>query len=290
MDIFPPRLVLCPTDFSPLATLALRYGANLAACAEPRGRVLALHADPLEAPPYFTARQEEDLASEIERSRQAAQHFLEEHVRETVDLPVPVESQVVQGAPVPAILRVARERGADLIALGTHGRSGMSHLMLGSVAERILAEAPCPVLTVRERAASGEPRAFAVERLICPVDFSEVSLLALGQAATVARCFRAELLAVHVAEVRGSQPPTGEEAGRLCDWIPEAVRVSCSLKEVVRRGNPAEQIIGLAAESRADLIVLGAQHRRFLDTTVLGTTVVRVTRHAPCPVLTVVRR
>ena len=74
---------------------------------------------------------------------------------------------------------------------------------------------------------------------------------------------------------------------RLRAWLPEAVRAEYALEPLVRHGNAAEEVILLARETGADLIVVGAQHQRFVDTTVLGVTTERVTRHALCPVLVV---
>jgi nucleotide-binding universal stress UspA family protein len=65
-----------------------------------------------------------------------------------------VETKIVEGFPPEEILEQARHVGADLIAMGTHGRSGLDRLVLGSTAERVLANAPCPILTVRDAPAS----------------------------------------------------------------------------------------------------------------------------------------
>ena len=74
---------------------------------------------------------------------------------------------------------------------------------------------------------------------------------------------------------------------RLCDWVPQEVRGRCQISEVVGRGNPAEQIILMAREHSADLIVMGAQHRPFLEFTTLGTTTERVMRHSLASVLVI---
>ena len=79
-----------------------------------------------------------------------------------------------------------------------------------------------------------------------------------------------------------------EEA--LCDWIPSTVQAYCTVRPVVRRGHAAEEILKMAAEGSADLLVIGAQHRPLLETTIFGTTSIRVIRHAPVPVLAVVGR
>jgi nucleotide-binding universal stress UspA family protein len=76
---------------------------------------------------------------------------------------------------------------------------------------------------------------------------------------------------------------------RLQSWLPAEARSEFTMQAVVRRGDAASEVIDLAREGTADLVVIGAQHRRFVDATVLGVTTVRVTRHAPCPVLVVPR-
>jgi nucleotide-binding universal stress UspA family protein len=178
-----------------------------------------------------------------------------------------------------------------LIVMGTHGRSGISRVMLGSVTERVMRETSRPVLTVRQKKGSAAPPVPAsIKNLLCPVNFNEVSRQVILQAAAVAECFGAVLTVLHIIEPHLSQTVVEAEAGRLSNWIPSQLRQACELKEVVLKGNPAEQILSTASSSGSDMIVLGAQHKRFFDSTVLGTTTVRVMRHAPCPVLTVVQR
>ena len=126
--------------------------------------------------------------------------------------------------------------------------------------------------------------------MLCPINYTDVALKALEHAVGVTKCFEAELLVLHVIESHSTDVKKEEEHERLCAWIPGSIRSRCSLKEIVRQGDAAEEIIEMASSASCDMIILGAQHKRFYDTTVLGTTTIRVTRHAPCPVLTVVRK
>lgn len=108
--------------------------------------------------------------------------------------------------------------------------------------------------------------------------------------ASVAEAFEARLTAVCAIEEEEVQPAELQRAEELLrDWLPSVPALKFSVQAVVRHGNAAEQVLGLAREAAVDLIVIGAQHRRFADTSVLGVTTVRVTRHAPCPVLVVPR-
>ncbi len=287
MEQFHPRLILCPTDFSDLATTAVIYGRDVAACFG--ARLLVMYADPFLPPPYFTVEQLPDITKALDRSRQVARDHLQRYVREHIGETVEVETRVVEDHAVSAIVQTAEREPVDLIVMGTHGRNGIRRLMLGSVTERVLRETSRPVMTIRPRPAAVERSLLPLRRVLCPVNFTDVAAAALAHAAAVARCFGAELVVLHVLEPSGSALVEETAADTLCRWIPQQVRAQCELRELVRRGDAAEQIITAAEALGSDLIVLGAQHQRFFDTTVIGTTTVRVTRHAPIPVLTVVR-
>jgi nucleotide-binding universal stress UspA family protein len=288
MELFQPRCILCPTDFSEPATLALYYGKHLADCFD--ARLVVLYADPFTPPPYFTSGQMEDLAKTIERFKGAALEYLNRYIREHLGGSGKVDRMVAESQAVPAILLAAGEKKADMIVMGTHGRSGINRLMLGSVTEKILHETDRPVLTVRGKTGRAELPKVSIQQVLCPVNYTEVALKALEHAVEMSECFEAELLVLHVIESQSTDIKDEDEHHRLCAWIPEGVRARCSLKEIVRRGDAAEQIIEVASSTHCDMIVAGAQHKRFHDTTVLGTTTIRITRHAPCPVLTVIRK
>ena len=288
MELFQPKLILCPTDFSESATLALQYGKHLADCFG--ARLIVLYADPFSPPPYFTSAHLEDLAKTIEYSKGAAREYLARYVGEHIGGPSAVEVVVAENQTVPAILLTAEEKKADMIVMGTHGHSGINRLMLGSVTEKVLHQTDCPVLTVREKKGAAELSRVLIQQVLCPINYTEVALKALEHAVGISQCFDAELLVLHVIESHSTDIKEKDEHGRLCEWIPDDIRSRCSLKEIVRRGDAAEQIIEVASSASCDMIVLGAQHKHFHDTTVLGTTTIRVTRHAPCPVLTVVQK
>jgi nucleotide-binding universal stress UspA family protein len=286
MELFQPKRILCPTDFSEPATLALHYGKHMANCFD--ARLVVLYADPFSPPPYFTSGQVESLFEEMERSKGAAHEYLIRYVKEHIGDLSEIEMVVVQNEPVPAILNAAEQAKAGLIVMGTHGRSNFRRFLLGSVAEKILHETDRPVLTVREKKGGGATSKVSIQHVLCPVNYTEVASKALEHAVAVSNCLGADLLALHVIESHAEDVTDEGEHARLCSWVPDETRARCSLKEIIRRGNAAEQIIEMASSTACDLIVLGAEHKRFSDTTVIGTTTLRVTRHAPCPVLTVV--
>lgn len=288
MEAFQPKFILCPTDFSEPATLALHYGKQMADCFG--AQLIVLYANPFTPPPHFTAGQVEELAKTIEHSKEAAHEYLVRYTRKHVGERTLFEGLVVEGDVVPAILRASEERSVDLIVKGSHGRSGINRLMLGSVTERILHETDRPVLPVREKKGTAEPSRVSIQQVLCPINYTEVALKALEHAVGISKCFGSELLVLHVIESQSTDINKKDEHGHLCAWVPSEIRSRCSLKEIVRRGDAAEKIIEMAQDQAIDLIVQGSQHKRFSDTTVIGTTTVRVTRHAPCPVLTVIRK
>lgn len=288
METFQPKFILCPTDFSEPATVGLQYGKHLSGCFD--ARLVVLYADLFSPPPYFTSGQVEDLAKTIERFKGAAHEYLTRYVSEHIGRSSEVEMVVAENQTVPAILLTAEEKKVGLIVMGTHGRSGINRLMLGSVTEKILHETDRPVLTVREKKGAAELSGVSIQQVLCPINYTEVALKALEHAVAISKCFGAELLVLHVIEPHSTGIKEKDEHGRLCAWIPDDIRSRCSLKEIVRRGDAAEQIIEVVSSARCDMIVLVGQHKHFHDTTVLGTTTIRVTRHAPCPVLTVIRK
>ncbi len=129
--------ILIPTDFSPTADAALAYAAKLSAKTG-AAALIALH---VVSPVYYL--EAADLALLLREAREVAQRALD-RLR-----PVPSRTLLVNGVPHEAIVETARSVGADLIVMGTHGRSGLQRLVLGSVAENVLRHAPCPVLTLR---------------------------------------------------------------------------------------------------------------------------------------------
>lgn len=143
------KKILCPVDFSDVSMSALRLAKSI--CTQFDGTLVAVYVvEPIVAPTDFTygsltSGELEDRL--VERSRQS----LAEVVK-TLDLK---EAQVIQrverGRASAEVVRVAGEEKVDLIVIGTHGYTGMAHVLLGSTAERVIRKAPCPVLTVRPK-------------------------------------------------------------------------------------------------------------------------------------------
>jgi nucleotide-binding universal stress UspA family protein len=257
--------------------LARAFGAELT----------ALHARQIEVPLYFTMTQVTALKSQLRKSAKASRDYLESFVAEYLPEGVTSSLAAPEGEPVAGILKALKETKSGLLVMSTHGRTGLTRLRMGSVAESVLRQVSIPVLTVGPHVRASATRG-NIRRVLCPVNYSPLSRHALEHAASVAEKTEAELLITHVLE-DASQTPDAEKARQvLCDWVPGPLRDRCSLREVVRHGHAAEQIILEARDSRADLLVIGAQRRSFLGSLLFGSTTESVIRGSSAPVLSVI--
>jgi nucleotide-binding universal stress UspA family protein len=166
--------------------------------------------------------------------------------------------RVEEGDASQAILRVAQSTGSGLIIMGTHEPTGLSRLTLGSVTEQVLHKSNIPVLMIRPT-----DRVAGISKILCAVNDSEVSQRTLKHAAKLAKCMGARLTVIHVLEAEGRRAIPD-----LCAWIAQQDRPNSEIEEVTRHGHPVEQIIRSAAELDADLLVVGVEHKLFLDKTV----------------------
>jgi len=285
MLTFQPKKILVPTDFSDLATWALQYAKEMASRFS--STLTVVYADRFGPAEYLEISP--DYYDDLPSLKRKAEETLTNYTTEQLPLMMKRESEVVIDFPVPAILHAAEARDVDLIVMGTHGRTGWRRALLGSITEGVLRGSDRPVLTARYTEAE-ESSEFSFHRVLCPVNFTEIAHSALDHAASVACAFDAELIVAHVVESPDQVIQKDELLSNLRDWIPAEVRDRCDYKELVLRGNAAEQIIEFARTMDIDLITIGAQHQRFSDTTIIGTTTERITRHADCPVLTISRR
>ncbi len=288
MSISGLNTILCPVDFSELSALALKYASDFRKCSG--GELLVMFANPFLPPPQLSATQMDQLMEAWRESKVATEGYLVSFVKEHLEpSSESLEALVVESTPVEAIVETARARNVDLIVMGTHGKGSETRMLLGSVAERVLRISECPVLTVRQKKGA-DPRTAVIKNILVPVNFSVVSRMALVTAGRVAECFGATVSVLRIIEPVEEPCDESDEMTRLCAWIPAEVRKKCDIQEFVLKGESAEKVVSFAEEERTDLIVLGAQHRKFFDSTIVGTTTIRVVRHAPCPVFTLVRK
>lgn len=294
--------ILCPVDFSETSRRALAYAAALARHYDARVTVLhAFAAQPVVtlpaggldgAPAVWIEPPNRDAAV-------AATRRLAEEAGGKGRLDVEV-----QDAPNAAteIVAQAHARNADLIVMGSHGRTGLGRLVLGSVADKVLRHARPPVLIVPPHAGEGTAPAPAVpiRRVVCPIDFSDSSIRALEYAFRLVEETDGTLTLLHVMEVppeipdavdvRTEQQRAADRAEflrRLRAAVPADARAYCTIDTRVEDGTAWKEIVKVAGEQQANLIVMGVHGRSVVDQLMFGSTTHSVLHHATCPVLTV---
>ena len=141
--------LLCPTDFSELSIGAMEYAGLLA---EKFGASLHVLHVVDQAYQYWMAMGPESIPAgpSAEEMTSTAKKQMAEFVRQHVPASLKATTEVVSGRPFMEIIRIAKERAVDLIVIGTHGHGALSQILLGSVANKVVHKAPCPVLSVRE--------------------------------------------------------------------------------------------------------------------------------------------
>lgn len=274
--------ILVPTDLSDFAALAFRYA--VAFSRRVPSKLTLLYAGdvffPLEASGMPLGYYLESMPEPRER---LLEKLVEQARRHANGLDV--DARVVSDSPSRAIIRAANDIDADLIIMGTHGRHGLQRAFLGSVTESVLRHTTRPVLTVAPSRIP-EGRDASIRTILCPVNFTEVAREGLGYATELALSLDAQLILLYVAE--GAEAVPLSRAGRqLAAWVAPSLGRRLRYKEVMSHGDAAARVLAIAGENDVDLIVVGSQHKRFGDTTAIGTTTGQITRVATRPVLTV---
>lgn len=296
--------VLCPIDFSECSEHALRHAAAVARWYGAQLQALHVFAlappvsmlPPLTSPPPLFSLTPPDRAQVLA------------HMRQLVTSAGGAENAevVVHEAPNIAadILDHAHAWHANLLVMGNHGHSGLTRLVMGSVAEKVLRLAKMPVLIVPHNAATPVPPGnVEFDRILCAIDFSDSSHQALAYGLSLGAEAGAHVTVLNTIEMPPElrESPTSydfsveavrarAEAGqlqRLESLIPFAVRDYCTVEAAVVEGKASREILRQAAARKIDLIVMGVQGRGALDLAVFGSNAQDVIRHATCPVLLV---
>ena len=291
--------VLCPVDFSESSTRSLSHAAAIAGWYD--AQLTVLHVVPTFDPMQVRG----DLGDPVRVVNPMTQQEVLEEMRRALD--------VARVSPDPTLIARAGDASttivdealttrADLIVIGTHGRRGFKRLLLGSVTESILREAPCPVLTVPPRARATSSEVVTCNRILCPIDFSPSALQALGFALDLARQANGLVTLLHVVEWLAEEEPRGlthfnlqelrdhmvaDAAQRLRALVAEESRTWCEIDNVIVLGRAHREILRAAEAKPADLIVMGAQGRGGVELALFGSTTQHIVRGASCPVLTV---
>jgi nucleotide-binding universal stress UspA family protein len=295
--------ILCPVDLSDASRQALRHAAALSTWYN--APVTVLHVFPdvqvFEASSPFGGSTMSTVMigeSQLVERRAGVRRFVTEALGTH-----PVDIVVRDGTdPVAEILTEAA--GVSLVVMGTHGRSGIDHLLLGSVAEKVLRKASCPVLVVPPHAVTGGGVTSPVfKRIVCAIDFSTSSLLALNYALTLAQEADSRITLLHAIEFplalrelafstetdidRQHAAAEAEYLRRLRSLVPPQARMYCTVVTLVSEGKPSREIQRTAESESADLIVMGVHGRGAMDLMVFGSNTNAVVREARCPVMIV---
>lgn len=298
--------ILCPIDFSETSAHALEQAVAVAQWY--KAHLTVLHVYPAVNRAYGAAITDESaMQGPAPTELLTAREHATKACAPAVAAGVAHEVVVTAGQPVHAILHHVGALPADLLVMGTHGASGFQHLLLGSVTEKVLRRAACPVLTVPPRAQASTTR---FGHVLCAVDFSDWSVKAAAAAASMARESGASLTLLHVLEWPWHEPPAPpsvgvppEQALALAEYrryletsargrLEEVARTVAPDGEApaieTRFGKPHVELMEEAREAGADLIVIGIRGRNAVDMGLFGSTTNQVVRRATCPVLTIV--
>ena len=285
------------TDFSDDAACAVGWAREIAR--QHGARVALVHAfvaDALPAPEFVPLPPQY-----YEQIHAEAMQRLEAEAATLREAGVEVQCELVPSHPVLGVIEVARRHAATLIVAGTRGRTGWKRALLGSIAGRIVRDAPCPVLTVR-RQDGGTPR--PLRTILVPTDFSEDAALAADAAAhllcvpgdghklVLLHAFRVPVEAMHLpaSVLMDAIHKTSSDAQASLDELAASLRrPGLAIEAIAREGYPSDVVLEHAAAIGADLIAMGTHGRSGIGRAVLGSTAEHVVATAPCPVLTVRR-
>ena len=295
--------ILFPTDFTPHARSALKYAAAFARAGG--RRVVLFSVQTGKVPANLMTLPERILQSQEKNWLLQLRGQVKELLTDPLFEGLEVDPVIVEGEPADEIARAIREYDIDLVTVVTHGRRGLARAVFGSTAEEIIAEAPCPVLTIRPPQHDfvqhrGSETEIRLNRILLATNFRPSSNVATNVARQMAEDSGAELHAIHVI---------GDYFEQISVMFPEGGRSALSrmradvhsrmqsfagegngrVKTHVAEGRPYAEIVELAVEIDADLIVIGTTVHASLfgGAPALGSEIERVVRNAPCPVLCV---
>jgi nucleotide-binding universal stress UspA family protein len=204
------------------------------------------------------------MAKAIADARRNAREELARYAEENLPPEVAREVVIAEQDPVTAILAYALEHETDLIVMGTHGRGGLQRVVMGSVAEGVLADASVPVLTVRSVEAHAR-----MAKILCAVNEEDDPHAALDYAFDLATALDADLTILHARE-------EGEPPMRFEERVPRQLAARVSVERMTPHRHVGDEIITVAEQRGFDLIIVGGEH-------------IRLVRHSRVPVLTMTR-
>lgn len=286
--------ILCPTDFSSGADQALRVAVRIAR--ETGAELVVLHAWHIPSSAYALEATFPPLV--VQQIADESQRALDGALREaTAGGAKHVTGKLRSGVPWTQIVEELETHAYDLCVIGTHGRTGLARIVLGSVAEKVVRLAPCSVLAVRPDA---EVKAF--RHALVPTDFSDSAAHALELAGDLVEP-TGSLTLLHVVElplVYSREAPLAELAQDLEKRATSALetevarsrrRTSLPVTPRTRLGSPGAQTLAALDDDRSiDVVIMGSRGRTGFKRVLLGSVAETVVRHARCPVLVARKR
>jgi len=279
------RNILYATDFSPAAWAALPYALGIARRYD--CKLFSVHVRPPDSYTFAARPVSAPIDQEMARAVESLDQWLKDLRHEIL---------IREGETWPQISKIIGEKEIDLLVIGTHGRTGLERVLLGSVAEAIFRQAPCPVLTVGPHAPKDADRLADIHEILYATDFTPEASAAAPYAISLAQEHQARLTLLHViddsktAELAHPERIVSTSLQVLRDLVPPEAELWCKPEVLVERGVPAEKILEVAEQRRADLIVLGVRRadRRIGVATHLAHPIAHeIVTRASCPVLTV---
>jgi nucleotide-binding universal stress UspA family protein len=279
--------ILFATDFSPAAARAIPYVKAIAQHYD--AQVVALHVN---APMVNPATQPESWCAALEAESAQRQEQRQELLAEFAG--TPCKSMVEEGDILLNVYSAIEKNHVDLTVIGTHGRTGLGKLVLGSIAEEIFRLVPCPVLTVGPQA--GRAHGTEIREILLATDLSPESKAAAAYAASLAQEFQARLVLLHVVEDMAvgdlvtAADVTASSEKLLRNLLPPDAELWCKPEYVVTEGDAATRILEISKQRQSDLIVLGIKPETGVpgaSTHLPIATAHKVVCQAACPVLTI---
>jgi nucleotide-binding universal stress UspA family protein len=299
------RKVLFTTDFSDLSNHALPYAIKMAKIYD--AELIMLHAvtiydnDPNEPDYHFPY-----LQKYCEQATKSADDRFQVCYEKAGEAGVKVRKALVQGiSPHAAILEFIEQEGdIGMICMSTHGRSGLKHVLLGSVTENVIRYSPCPILVVKQTEhefVDEDTHEAHIRKILFPYDFSDESLKPVEMLCSVAAIGDAEIIVLHAVDVE--IPPVYYTSGvtsilqldpELNDRVEKKMRLELgealegfNVKYVVKEGRAVDRIRETAEDEKVDLIVMGVAGSHGVGDFLFGSTTARVIQKAVCPVFIV---
>ena len=273
--------ILFLTDFTEASQTALAYALGLA---KHFGAQLypAHSCDPI----ILTETAAPDILDEVEEN---SRRRLKDLARENEINGTPL---FARGPVADAVPGWINDHGIDLIVMGTHGRKGLKHFLMGSVAEAVFRHATCPVLTVGPHVTIRPYHDFKAEKILFPTDLGPHAEFATQYALSFAQESKAQVSFMHVVPLdeafqHDRTPLVAESFKKLETLLPQDAKQWCQPDLVVEVGDPIKELLGYANTERPDLIVLGLPAGKKFNGGFHASVTYNLIAQAPCPVLTV---